>query len=473
VNKYIFLSLVLLPAPLFAQAEQQPQRTSVVITHVTVIDCTGAAARPDMTVVITGDRITELGRTGKIKLPKHARQVDATGQFLIPGLWDMHVHWYDATYLPLFTANGVTGIRVMWGMPVNLAWRKQLASGTLLGPRLLLAGSIVDGPKPIWMWSTAAGTEAEGRQAVRKTKEQGYDFVKVYSLLPRDVFLAIADEAKKVGIPFAGHVPYSVSAGEASDAGQKSMEHLYGILLACSSKEAELTKLLVEARKDPLKPDRALLRRATEQIVDTYDAKKAAALFAKLKANGTWQSPTLTVLRSLAYLDDKEHTNDKRLKFMPPAIRQSWNPKDDFRFKSFTKEDFAHQKKVFKRDLELVGAMHRAGVGILAGTDVLNPYCFPGFSLHDELELLVKAGLTPLDALQTATRNPAKYCDRLKDFGTVEVGKIADFVLLDADPLKDIKNTRKIAAVMVGGTLLPKDKLQKIFVDIEAAANKK
>jgi imidazolonepropionase-like amidohydrolase len=473
VNKHAFLPLVLLSALLFARSEQKPQQKSLVISHVTVIDATGAAAQPDMTVVITGDRITALGKTGKVSLPKDTGQVDATGQFLIPGLWDMHVHWYDAAYLPLFTANGVTGIRVMWGFPVNLKWRKELAAGTLQGPRLALAGPIVDGPKPIWKGSTAAGTEAEGRQAVRKTKEEGYDFVKVYNLLPRDVYFAIADEAKKQGLPFAGHVPWSVSAAEASDAGQKSMEHLYGILLACSSKEAELTKDLSEARKDPTTPDRALLRRVNQQIVDTYDASKAAALFAKLKANGTWQVPTLTVLRSMAYLDDPNHTNDKRLKFMPPTVRITWNPKNDFRFKNITKEDFAQQKKLFERNLELVSAIHRAGVGILAGTDVFNPYCFPGFSLHDELELLVKAGLSPMEALQTATLNPAKYLDQLKDFGTVEQGKIADLVLLEADPLTDIKNTREIAAVVVSGKLLPRETLQKIFADMEATANKK
>src|SRR5262249_27449919 len=176
---------------------------------------------------------------------------------------------------------------------------------------------------------------------------------------------------------------------------------------------------------------------------DTYDATKAAALFARFKANGTWQVPTLTVLRALGRMDDKEFTNDARLRYLPPAVRDDWNPKYDFRLKAMTKEDFARQRRIFKRDLERVGAMPRAGVELLAGSDLPNPYCFPGFSLHDELELLVEAGLSPMAALQTATRNPAKYLDQLKDFGTVEQGKIADLVLLEADPLQDIKNTRK------------------------------
>jgi imidazolonepropionase-like amidohydrolase len=252
-----------------------------------------------------------------------------------------------------------------------------------------------------------------------------------------------------------------------------SMEHLYGILLACSSEEERLAKEMGVARKDPKKPDRALLRRINEQVVDTYDPKKAASLFAKFKANNTWQCPTLTALRSMAYLDDPKHTNDERLKYMPQTIRASWQPKNDFRLQTVTKEDFAQQKKLFDRNLELVGSMHRAGVGILAGTDVLNPYCFPGFSLHNELEWLVRAGLSPMEALQAATRNPARYLGRLKDLGTVDQGKIADLVLLDANPLEDIKNTQTIAAVMIDGKFLPKEALQKQLTDIASLASRK
>jgi hypothetical protein len=251
------------------------------------------------------------------------------------------------------------------------------------------------------------------------------------------------------------------------------MEHLYGVLVACSSKEAELTKQLAAARQDPNNLDRPLLRRLNQQVLDTYDPAKAAALFARFKKNGTWQDPTLTVLRAMANMDDKELAKDKRLKFMSPAVRAFWSPKDDFRLKGMTPEDFAFGRKQFKRNLELVGAMHRAGVGILAGTDVLNPYCFPGLSLHDELELLVEAGLSPMAALQTATRNPAEYLQQLKDFGTVEQGKVADLVLLEADPLEDIKNTRKIASVIVGGKLLNRETLNELLAEVEADANKK
>src|SRR5262249_19092575 len=156
--------------------------------------------------------------------------IDARGKFLIPGLWDMHVHWEMKDYLPLFIANGVLGVRVMWGMPIHHEWRKEISAGTLLGPRLNIASPIIDGPHPIWKGSVSVGNDAEARQAVIQAKQNGADFIKVYSLLPREAYFAIADETKKLGLPFAGHVPEAVNAGEASDAGQKSIEHLTGVL---------------------------------------------------------------------------------------------------------------------------------------------------------------------------------------------------------------------------------------------------
>jgi imidazolonepropionase-like amidohydrolase len=195
-------------------------------------------------------------------------------------------------------------------------------------------------------------------------------------------------------------------------------------------------------------------------LLETHDAARAAALFAKLKANGTWQVPTLPVLRLL----EPEDATDARLKYIPVPVRAGWARRAR---EQRVPEDIAHQRNLFQRRLELVGEMHRAGVGILAGSDSQNPYCFPGFSLHDDLEWLVKAGLRPLAALQAATRNPAVYLDRLQDFGTVEKGKMADLVLLDADPTQDIRNTRKIAAVVNAGKLFSRAALDKMLADIE------
>ena len=444
------LSLLLLLAGVPAQGEP------LAITKVTLIDATGATPRPDMTVVLRGERIQALGRTVDVAPPADARVIDGTGKFLIPGLWDMHVHWNDERYLGLFIANGVTGIRVMWGYPGHLEQRRRIAEGSLVGPRLAIAGAVIDGPKPFWPESIAAGTPEEGREAVRRTQKDGYDYVKVYSGLPPEVFFAIADEAKKLGIPFVGHVPDLVPVAAASDAGMKSVEHLTGMALAVSGTEAELRRELAAAAKLPA-PDRgARLRAVGARILESYDAATAAALYAKLKANGTWQVPTFTVLRYGADPLAPEYASDPRLRYMPLWVRKMWN--EDFRKPERTPAQAASQMRLFQRRLELVGEMHRAGVGLLAGSDVLNPYCFPGFSLHDELEWLVKAGLPPMAALQAATRNPALFLGR-QDLGTVEAGKLADLALLDADPLEDIRNVRRIRAVIANGTFIGADQL--------------
>jgi len=472
------LTLLCLLAPsLYLAGQQGPSSTPqpLVFTHVTVIDATGANAKPDMTVVIIGDRVREIANSETIRPAKNAEIVDATGKFLIPGLWDMHVHWYDKDYLPLFIASGVTGVRQMFGAPEHYQWRKEIEAGQLVGPHMLIASPIVDGPKPVWPGSIAVSNASEGRQAVMEIKRSGADFVKVYSLLPRDAYFAIADESKKEGIPFEGHVPDSISVEEASNAGQRTIEHLTGVLNACSSREAELRGLAQETEGQPSSARFAgpKYRERQELALGTYSPEKAEILFGEMKKNQTWQCPTLTVLRSWAYSDTPSFTNDPRLKYIPRDIASSWDPKADIFLKAMTADDWALSKRVFSKELEIVGAMHRAGVQILAGTDTLNPFCLPGFSLHDELGLLVQSGLTPMQALQAATLNPAHFLGRDKDFGTIARDKIADLVLLDANPLDDIGNTRTISAVVFSGKLLSRASLDGMLAKIEALASRK
>ena len=463
---------------LFGHATVGQEARPLVFTHVSVIDATGSPPQPDMTVVVTGNRISQIGKSGEVPTPSNAQVIDGSGKFLIPGLWDMHIHWYDKNYLPLFIANGVTGVRVMWGMPMHHQWRNDIESGKLLGPRMYIASPIVDGPKPFWRGSVAVSNAAEGRDAVRKAKDDGADFVKVYSYLTRDAYFAIADEAKKEGIPFEGHVPITVSAGEASEAGQKSIEHLTGILPACSSREAELLKATqadfaqVLASGEPITSLRSPRSgERTRTALETYDQQKADALFAELKKNHTWQCPTLTVLRSFVSITDPSFTNDPRLKYVPRGVRESWDPTKDVRLRNRSAQEMQTQQKVHEKNVEIVGAMQRSGVSIIAGTDVLNPYCFPGFSLHDELGLLVQAGLTPMQALQAATLNAAQFMDRENELGTIAAGKLADLVLLDANPLDDIANTRKIDAVVVNGRLFPKPALDDMLSKVAALAS--
>ncbi len=466
-----------------AWSQQKLQQKLLVIADVTLIDATGAPAKTNMTVIITEDRITKIAKTGEDALPKNAQVIDGRGKFLIPGLWDMHVHTVlktlPETYFPMFIANGVTGVRDMASdLEFLKQLRKEISEGRLVGPRLI-GGQMVDGPIPVWpTHAIPISDEASARQAAASVKDRGADFIKVYSLIPRPAYFALADEAKKRGITFAGHVPVSISAFEASDAGQKSIEHLEGILRACSTVESELTKTIEEAAtgaKDIEQMKASLVRALNEtefKALETYSEQKAAALFARFVANGTWQAPTLVVHRTAAFLDDSKFTNDPRLKYVRREIRDAWKNQDDFRLKNRTPESSSRYRMLFQKRLELILAMHRAGVKMLAATDALVWYVFPGFSLHDELELFVKAGLSPMEALQTATRNSAIYLGLGDTAGTVEQGKKADLVLLEANPLENISNTKRISGVIVGGRLFPKASLDKMLLDAERAADK-
>jgi imidazolonepropionase-like amidohydrolase len=440
---------------------------ALVIQHVTVIDATGKPEQPDMSVVVDQGRIAAIGPSKSAKVPASSQVIDGRGKFLIPGLWDMHVH--EASNIrhtwsyPLYIANGVVGVRDMWGPSNAATWRVQHAAYSKPAPTLYLGSPIIDGPEPDFPGSVVVANAAQGRAAVDLYKGRGADFIKVLSRVPREAYFAVADEARKMGMPFAGHVPYSVTVEEASDAGQTSMEHLYGVALGTSAQEEIL---LAEAPKTMRERARRDLR-----AFESYDETKAGSLFARFVRNGTWQSPTLTELRSVSHLLDPEFVNDERLKYIPGSLRTQWDPKNDKRFSQMTADDQTARRELFSHDLKLVGRMHQAGVGILAGTDTMNPYCFPGFSLHDELALLVEAGLSPMAAVQAATRNPARLMSQSDRRGTIETGKIADLVLLDRDPLADIHNTRSIRAVVLQGKFLPRTELDEMLsaAELEAA----
>lgn len=472
-------SILLLSSFSLGRAAPQTGRRALVLANVNVIDATGAPVRVNVTVVIEGGRITEIGDAATVSLPRGARLVEAKGRYLIPGMWDMHVHWYDERFLPLFVANGVTGVRQMFGFPLHLNWRDRATRGNLVSPRFVVGSPIVDGPTAMWNGSIKVGNEVEGRQAVQMIKRAGYDFVKIYSDLPRDAFYAIADEAAKQGMAFAGHTPYSVTAQEASDAGLKSIEHLTGVLEGCSPVGGEITRGYfsnragADSRTKMTDARLQVTRRLFERVLATYDQERATALFARFARNDTWQCPTLVVNRALALIGDEVFRNDPRLKYMRAAVRSSWQPENNPLWASRTPEDYAIRTRRNQKEALAIAEMRRAGVRFLAGTDTGNPFCFPGFSLHDELTLLVGAGLTPMEALQSATSNAALFVGKAESIGTIEKGKIADLVLLDANPLDEIANTRRIAAVVVGGELFDRPRLDAMLASMEKRANPK
>jgi imidazolonepropionase-like amidohydrolase len=372
---------------------------------------------------------------------------------------DWFPHGKEVT-LPLFIANGITGVRDMGGeLDVLQQWRKEIAAGALIGPRIVMSGPMLDGPKPRFPSSIAIKTPEDGRRAVDDLKRRGADFIKLQSLIPRDAVFAIADEAKKQEIPFVGHVPDAVRASEASNAGQKSFEHLIGIFEGSSPLEDEFIKGT----------------KTEKQFLATYDAKRAEALFALLAKNQTWQCPTLVWERGGNLIDQTDFAHDTRAKYVPAYWEDvTWKRFTDEIEHDFNTDDLATRKAFVEKELEVVSAMHRAGIPFIAGTDTPpGVYIFPGFSLHEELQRFVAAGFTPMEALQTATLNPAKFLGLDDRLGTIEKGKLADLVLLDANPLEDIRNTQKIEAVIVNGRYLSRAELDKMLAGVQEAATAK
>jgi imidazolonepropionase-like amidohydrolase len=457
----IFLSLA---CALLAGQSASP---SVVIRDVTIIDVTGGPAQVHRTVVVRDGKIEQI--TSAVAEAKLAGiVVDGRGKFLIPGLWDMHVHmvfggWFPRekeVTLPLFVANGVTGVRDMGGeLEVLQTWRKEIAAGTLIGPRMVVSGPMLDGPQPRFPSSIAIKTPEDGRRAVDDLKKRGADFIKLQSLILREAVFAIADEAHKQGISFVGHVPDTVRASEASNAGQKSFEHLIGIFEGSSPLEDQFLK-------GP---------KTQGQFLSTNDPKRAAALFALLAKNQTWQCPTLVWERGGNLIDQTDFVHDTRAKYAPAYWKEvTWKRFTEQIVHEFNTDDLATRKRFVEKELEVVNTMHRAGIPFLAGTDTPpGVYIFPGFSLHEELQRFVAAGFTPMEALQTATLNPAKFLAMEDRLGTIEKGKVADLVLLDANPLDDIRNTQKIAAVIVNGHYLSRTDLDEMLAGVETAAKAK
>jgi imidazolonepropionase-like amidohydrolase len=469
VKKLMFalFAALLCALPQWAQSPEGAG-VSLVFTHVTVIDTATGALQPDTFVIVTGDRIEQVGTKHHVKVPKDGKIIDATGKFMIPGLWDMHVHSFfddraesgrDIT-LPLFIANGITGVRDMGSnLDPVLQARKDIEEKRLLGPRMIVSGPMLDGPKSTYKSAIAIATPQDGRRAVDMLKSRGVDFIKIQSYVPRDAYFAIVDECKKQNIGFVGHVPDSIRGSEASNAGQKSLEHLIGIFEGSSTVEDDLLT-------GPKSPGRFL---------DTYDATKEAAIIRLLAKNHTWQCPTLYWERGQWLVDVIDPNKDPDLKYAPVSWREkAWPKATKSIIKEMDTDPLSVRERFVQHELDIVKRLNQAGVPFLAGTDCpAGVDVLPGFSLHLELQRFIAAGFTPLEALQTATLRPAQFLDKLNDYGKVEMGKVADLVLLDANPLDDIRNTQKIAAVVAAGRYFSRASLDRTLSDVEATANKR
>jgi imidazolonepropionase-like amidohydrolase len=437
---------------------------TLIITHATVIDTVTGKLQPNTTVVIEKNRITRVITSTKANL-KSGKVIDAHGQYLIPGLWDMHTHvYFDGTandgtdlILPLFLANGVTGIRDMGSAldPVLKA-RGDIAAHRLLGPRMVVSGPMLDGPKSQYKAAIAIATPEDGRKAVDMLHARGVDFIKVQSGIPRDAYFAIADESKKDNIIFEGHVPDSIRASEAVSADQYTFEHLIGIFEASSPDE---TKYLTG-------------KKTVGMFLETYDPALEAKIIALLAKNHIWQCSTLFWERGQWLVDAIDYTKDPDLAYAGNTwVTKQWPRAQKGILKSLDTDPLPVREKFVTHELDIVRKLHAAGVPFLAGTDTpAGVDVIPGISLHLELQRFVAAGFTPLEALQTATLNPAKFYNKLNDYGTVQTGRIADLILLEANPLDDIANTRKITAVITDGRYLSQQDLEQLRTKLKQLA---
>jgi imidazolonepropionase-like amidohydrolase len=432
------------------------------------------ALRRDQTILVDGNRIVSVGSP---KAPAAARGqvVDAKGMYVIPGLWDMHTHAYfgwsrdfgDSYVLPLFIANGVTGIRDMGSdLDAVLRARKEVAAHRLVGPRMVVSGPMLDGPRATYAASIAVATPDDGRKAVRLLKGKGADFIKIQSGVPRDAYLAIADEAKKQGLPFDGHVPDAIRASEAIAAGQRTFEHLIGIFEASTPDEDTFLSRRYGAGKDPS------ANKSLAAFLDRYDPAREKIIVERLAASRVWQCPTLFWERGQWLVDVIDYLKDPDIAFTPRTwIEKKYPSSQKAILESMDTDALAVRRRFVDHELDVVRALHAAGVPFLAGTDTpAGVDVTPGISLHLELQRLVAAGLTPLEALQAATINPARFFGKMSDSGSVQAGRVADLVILRANPLDDIANTRTIAGVVADGRYWPPIEIERLREHVKQVA---
>jgi imidazolonepropionase-like amidohydrolase len=430
-------------------SREQSDSASLAITNVTIVDGRNSLPKLGQTVIIRGNRIVAVGTERSTPVPKGARIIDGRGKFLIPGLWDMHVHTSiigGRALLSLYVANGVTGVRDMAGDWDTLrTWRKEIAAGTLVGPRIIASGPYLEGgdvPIPHLL----ARTPEEGAAGVDSLIKLGVDFVKVHTQLKPEVHLAILRRARERGVVVSGHVSNTLGSAAASDSGQKSIEHMLGIPAPCTPAESLA-----------LKP-----RYAMQSAVGRCRSLDLSTLYAKFVKNGTWVTPTFVAIVEVAGWPAHDVPGDTLVQYLPDTLKKFVSQLFPMPDSIPPNADSVGRAMLAKRMTQLAD-MHHAGVPILTGTDAPLRNSPPGFGLHEEMLMLTRGGLSPFEAMRAATLAPARYLGITDSAGTVEAGKRADLILLDASPLLDIRNTRRITAVVFNGRLIDSTERAKLL----------
>lgn len=444
------------------------------ITNVAIIDVQSGTVAHEQTLLIEEGRIVRIGGVGAVKLAPGIRIVEGEGKFLLPALWDMHTHVLAISPLldlPLYIAYGVTNVRDMQGCPKpddpfvscpedKRRWTAEAVDGERVGPRILGSTSwMANGPGMVARLGSLppffdTATPDQARQFVRHFAPDT-DAIKVYDRIPRDAYFALVDEARRSGLDVVGHRPHAVSAIEAATH-QKSIEHARFILHESFAGSAELrTRTGRSWRED------------RRRMIDEHDPQLANEIFRTMKESGTWYVPTHLTRWSDAYADDSSVRTDPLLRYLHPLVERQWlEDVDEVIAEGPSPAARETHRQFYRKGLELTGAAHRAGVRVLAGTD----YFVAGADLHRELQQLAAAGLPPDAVLRAATLSPAEYFGLEAQYGTVTEGKRADLLLLNADPLEDVRNTLQIEGVAFNGHFYDRAALDEISALVERRA---
>ncbi len=446
-----------------------------VVRNVAIVDVVKGRTVPGRDVVVRNGRIDSIGAS----LPELGHRglvvVDGTGKFLVPGLWDMHVHSLKLSpqYThPLSIANGITGVREMWGCP-SLPdsfvacgedierWRAALQDHSHLAPRYIMRSSFaINGEEGVPSAAPAffkARNADDAHALVAHHAADGVDLLKTYTNVSVAAYEALAADASKRGLLVAGHLPVRVPLSMALAAGQHSVEHPRIFLFECFRGAAAFRALP--------NPVAAYTTDMRARFIDEHDPVRCAELMAAMAASDTWWTPTLQVLRMSALAGTREFRHDPRQRYIPFILWAGlWKPDAD---RAVAQAKHASGRDVdaelYRLAMDNVRQAHEAGVRIVAGTDAGDTYVFPGFAIHEELAELVRAGLAPSDALRSATIDAARFSGKAREYGSIEVGKVADMILLDANPLIDIRSTERIAGLFFNGQYLNRAALDKLL----------
>ncbi|HEX8333713.1 MAG TPA: amidohydrolase family protein [Segetibacter sp.] len=404
-------------------------------------------------VLITNGLIKAIGDAGTIKRLNKYIVIDGKGKFLMPSFVDMHVHlerFTDKKDLMLFLINGVTMVRNMDGRPEILEWKRNVKNQSLIGPEIRTGGPILEGKRPFWQDTEKVTSKEEAEKAVEEHKKLGYDFIKVYFTLSKDVYYAILKHAKGLGIDVVGHIPNSINIEEAMIGGQKSIEHLDGY------------EDWIEAKSSPSYNKYSWLKPYFAMQVDASQIKTAVDLGRKYD---TWNCPTLIVKNKLAAIDTlKMWHREAQNRLVPGYMLDGWKPELFTKIiDSISGEEWQRIYRGKKVKSDLVYNIFKANGKILLGTDTPNPFVIPGYAVHEELQNLVDAGLSNYEALLCATSKPAEFFKETASWGTIEKGKQANIILLNANPLKKISHSKLLYGVLIKGKFYLSNELQKRY----------